>query len=305
MQLAPADIRALQVFRAVVEHQGFLGAQVALGLSQPAISQHLKSLEERLGAVLCHRGRQGFALTEQGRLVYEESRPLFSALGAFNSAVQHLGHDIRGMVRLGVVDNTISNPDLPVSVALHRFGLIAPDVSLNVRVASPEDLITELSNGTLDIAIMPGFMDNDSIVFIPMILEYHALFCGKNHPLYHRAADTGLTRDDVAAHPFVVRRYASSQDLSEFPNARGTAAASNMEAQAILVLSGRYIGFLPEHYAQIWIQRDDMRCLGHNRWRQISRFGIAVRRSDRQSAAQKILIREVLSACTGMPNAAQ
>lgn len=141
-----------------------------------------------------------------------------------------------------------------------------------------EDLITELSNANLDIAIMPTFMDNDSIVFIPMIMEYHALFCGKNHPLYHRADDPRLTRDDVVAHPFVVRRYASSQDLSEFPSAKATAAASNMEAQAILILSGRYVGFLPEHYAQVWARRDDMRCLGPNRWRQISRFGIAMRR---------------------------
>ncbi|MCE2563253.1 LysR family transcriptional regulator [Komagataeibacter sp. FNDCF1] len=303
MQIAPADIRALQVFRAVVDHQGFLGAQVALGLSQPAISQHLRSLEERLGAVLCHRGRQGFALTEQGRLVYEESRPLFSALGAFNSAVQHLGHDIRGMIRLGVVDNTITNPDLPVPVALHRFGLIAPKVSLGVRVSTPEDLITELSNGNLDIAVMPAFMENDGIVFIPVIMEYHALFCSRAHPLYHRADDPGLSCADVAAHPFVVRRYASSQDLTDFPGAQATAAASNMEAQAILILSGRYIGFLPEHYARIWRRDDELRCVGQSRWRQISRFGIAVRRSDRQSAAQKILIRELLSACRGVPDA--
>lgn len=66
MHVAQSDLRSLAVFRAVVEHGSFLGAQVALGLSQSSVSFHMKALEERLGFRLCRRGRAGFELTDRG-----------------------------------------------------------------------------------------------------------------------------------------------------------------------------------------------------------------------------------------------
>ena len=73
MRLSPADFRSLMVFRAIVEHRGFTGAQLALGMSQSTVSFHLKSLEERLGFQLCRRGRGGFKLSERGQEVFERS----------------------------------------------------------------------------------------------------------------------------------------------------------------------------------------------------------------------------------------
>ncbi|MGO7888897.1 LysR family transcriptional regulator, partial [Rhizobium ruizarguesonis] len=54
------------MFRAVVDHKSFLGAQIALGLSQSAVSFHIKALEDRLGFKLCQRGRSVFELTDRG-----------------------------------------------------------------------------------------------------------------------------------------------------------------------------------------------------------------------------------------------
>ena len=73
MQTSNPDLTSLTVFRAVVEHRGFLGAQVALGLSQSAVSFHLNALEQRIGFRLCQRGRSGFQLTDRGSFVYEDS----------------------------------------------------------------------------------------------------------------------------------------------------------------------------------------------------------------------------------------
>ena len=73
MQVSNSDLTSLAVFRSVVEHRGFLGAQVALGLSQSAVSFHIKGLEQRLGFRLCRRGRSGFELTDRGAIVYDQS----------------------------------------------------------------------------------------------------------------------------------------------------------------------------------------------------------------------------------------
>jgi DNA-binding transcriptional LysR family regulator len=74
MQISNPDLTSLAVFRSVVEHRSFLGAQVALGLSQSAVSFHIKGLEQRLGFRLCRRGRSGFELTDRGAIVYEQSK---------------------------------------------------------------------------------------------------------------------------------------------------------------------------------------------------------------------------------------
>ena len=81
MRLSPSDLRALTVFRALGEGQGFLGAQITLGMSQSTISFHLKALEERVGFQLCHRGRRGFQLTERGR----DFRPVLLAMLDFGN----------------------------------------------------------------------------------------------------------------------------------------------------------------------------------------------------------------------------
>ncbi len=71
MLLAQSDLRSLSVFRAVVEHKSFLGAQITLGLSQSAVSRQISALERELKAPLFHRHARGLILTEQGSVVAE------------------------------------------------------------------------------------------------------------------------------------------------------------------------------------------------------------------------------------------
>jgi DNA-binding transcriptional LysR family regulator len=70
-QVSDVDIRLLRVFRSVVEAGGVSAAELELNIGRSAISRHLKDLETRLNVVLCRRGRGGFALTDEGRHVYE------------------------------------------------------------------------------------------------------------------------------------------------------------------------------------------------------------------------------------------
>src|SRR6202021_340023 len=102
MQLSNSDLTSLTVFRAVAEHRGFLGAQVALGLSQSAVSFHMKALEQRIGFRLCRRGRSGFELTDRGAIVYDQSKLLFLGLGAFESAVGGLRDRLGDTLRRGL-----------------------------------------------------------------------------------------------------------------------------------------------------------------------------------------------------------
>ena len=126
MRLSPADLRSLMVFRAIVEHRGFAGAQLALGMSQSTVSFHLKALEERLGFQLCRRGRGGFKLSDRGYEVFERSKSLLAAVTNFESALGELRHRIVGTLRVGFVDNTLTNPDIPLDEILERVSKPLP-----------------------------------------------------------------------------------------------------------------------------------------------------------------------------------
>lgn len=155
MQLAQSDLRSLAVFRAVVEHKSFLGAQITLGLSQSAVSFHIKALEDRLGFKLCRRGRSGFELTDRGALVHERSKVLFLALNAFESDIGTLKNRITGTLRLGLVDNTITDHDLPIHRIIARISEKAPEARIELVIDTPDALLSEIANGGLDIALLP------------------------------------------------------------------------------------------------------------------------------------------------------
>ena len=138
MQVSNSDLTSLAVFRSVVEHRGFLGAQVALGLSQSAVSFHIKGLEQRLGFRLCRRGRSGFELTDRGAIVYDQSKLLVLGLGAFENAVGGLRDRLVGTLRLGLVDNTVTDPEMPIYRVIAAVSRKAPEVIVKIEIKPPE-----------------------------------------------------------------------------------------------------------------------------------------------------------------------
>ena len=290
MRLSPADIRALIVFRALVDHAGFMGAQLELGMSQSTVSFHLKSLEERLGFELCKRGRRGFELTERGRAVYDASKQLVASLSHFEGSLGALQHQLIGTLRVGVVDNTITDENLSLPAVIGSCLRQSPDVEILLTVDTPEVLFAELANGGVDVAITPKV---DTVAGFEQTLfheERHSLYCGKRHPLF----DSDPTAADVETSDFVVRPYASSRELVHFSGVRVRARASNMEAQAAFVLSGELLGYLPEHFAHHWVVRGLMRPILSPATRIVSPFVAVTNSGGDYSPLQRFFLRELL-----------
>jgi len=301
MKIANTDLRALAVFRAVVEHQGFAGAQIALGLSQSAISFHVKALEERLGFALCRRGRGGFALTERGALVHARSDALFLSLDAFESEVGRLRDRITGTLRIGMIDNTVTDSGLPLPQVIGRIGARAPEARLDIAMADPETLVARLAGGALDLAILPETRLAEGLRLSPLHEERHLLYCGRGHPLFPRAAEVTETAE-IARWPFVGRPYANQRELGPFPGAVMPASAANMEAQAMFLLSGRYIGYLPAHYAKAHVAAGDLRVLGTG-FPLSSPLMLATRAGVRATPLQDLFLRELIAAIAAQASA--
>ena len=89
-QVSDVDMRLLRVFGAVVRCGGISAAELELNIGRSTISRHLKDLETRLGVTLCHRGRGGFVLTDEGSQVHEASLHLLTAIDVFRGRVDDI-----------------------------------------------------------------------------------------------------------------------------------------------------------------------------------------------------------------------
>lgn len=295
MQLAHSDLRSLAVFRAVVEHHGFVGAQVTLGLSQSTVSFHIKALETRLGFVLCERGRAGFRLTDRGKLVHERSTALFLALNDFESEIGTLRDKIVGTLRLGIVDNTLTYEGLPISRVIQRIRTLAPEAQISISIGEPEELAVEVANGALDTAIIPETKPISGVRMTPLFRERHLLYCARGHPLFGIPEDE-LTHRDVEAHSFVARNYGRLVELQKFPNAQVGALTAHMEVQAMFILSGAFIGYLPDHFARHRCELGELRGLLASTAPIDSQFVIVSRTGSRTTGLIDLFVRELVGA---------
>ncbi len=276
MRISDYTLRNLRTFCAVVEHSGFGGAQAVLGGSISAISTHLKDLELTLGFTLCHRGRAGFALTEKGEAVYDEAKQLLGSIETCETSLGQLRRVLTGHLRVGIVDSEASNPELPVHLAIRRFFLREQKVRLSLEVGTPETLAKGLQTGELHVAVGPFPQRHLNVEYTPVYVEEHALFCGENHSLFHRPNED-ITLAEVSRHPVTVRPYLHKSELAKFRSPIVTASVSNMEAQAMLVRSGCFLGFLPTHFARPWVQQNEMRQIRGLELEWQSQFYVALR----------------------------
>lgn len=248
MHVDTTDLRLLRIFLTIAESGGFAAAQGELNLSLPTISSHMATLESRLGLTLCRRGRGGFALTTEGNAIYEEVRHLFLALDRFEQRARALKDRLSGTLTLGIVDNTITDANLPLEKVFARFAQEAPDVVVSITTRPPSELLRDVVSRQLQLAIGSFPRIALGLHYIDLYTEQQNLYCGREHLLF-AAADDAVTIEQVRQHRIVARSYWGMRDMKVFAIAAPRAVVSDMESTARLILSGAYLGYLPDHYA--------------------------------------------------------
>lgn len=87
------SLKLIEVFGAVMEHGTTTDAAEHLGVSQPAVSNCVRSLEKQLGLLLFERAGRQLRPTEEAHLLYAESQPIFGMLRRLASEVHELKHN--------------------------------------------------------------------------------------------------------------------------------------------------------------------------------------------------------------------
>ncbi|WP_161598944.1 LysR family transcriptional regulator [Aidingimonas lacisalsi] len=258
--LTDFDLKLLRVFHAVVQAQGLAPAQQVLGLSLSTISIQLKQLEERLGFSLCERGRKGFSLTREGERIHESLNPLFSSITDFRDVVAELRGNLSGDLHFGVVDALATNQSAPLPKGFQNFTEQAPGVHLHVDISSPEELLQGLIDGRYHCILTPVEPTHDSIDSVTVFTERQRLYCGSDHPLFNET-DADRILEALKHTTLTDKSYASLPSIDDPRVTDQGPTVSHMESNALLILSGRYLGYLPQHYADYWVDKGLMKAL--------------------------------------------
>ena len=293
--LDKADMRLLRVFSTVVECGGFTPAQVVLNVSQSTISSHMSALEARLDMRLCERGRGGFRITEDGQRIYEAAQRLFRSVETFGSEVEALRGRLTGELHIGAVDNVVTNPDFALSEAIANFEKRHSEVRIQLHIQTPAQVESAVVDGRYQIGVGAYTKQISGIEYIPLLLERQTLYCGSTHPLFE-TPDKEIEVWDLTRYKYIKRPYVPDDHLPASEVLKPGAFAENMESIAILILSGSFIGFLPEHFAERWVDSGEMRAVLPEKMHFLSQMELLLRTTQPQTLAAQYLKADIIEA---------
>ena len=144
------DLELYRVFYAVAKHKHMTKASEELHISQPAISQSIKKLEDQLGGTLFLRSNKGMGLTEEGKMFYEYVKGALELINNAENEFTSFKDLSKGEIKIGC-STTLTK--LVLMNALKDFHLDYPNININITNDLTSNLINDLKLGKLDFVI--------------------------------------------------------------------------------------------------------------------------------------------------------
>jgi DNA-binding transcriptional LysR family regulator len=151
-----------------------------------------------------------------------------------------------------------------------------------VIVKSPGEIEQEVFSGAIDVAIGYFWHRAPLLEYVPLFMEKQTAYCGTGHPLFGRCNATEAELTDLV---WVHRRYPvpEANYFSCNPGVTAGPLAENMEAAALLIMSGKYIGYLPNHYAEPYVKQGLLRAPSKQLLSHDVMFHMATRKAPRRT----------------------
>ena len=155
----------MNTFLMVSEYLNFTKAAENLNMTQPAVSQQIKLLEEEVGVKLFIRNKNGLILTQQGEIVLKYARRQKALYEKMLMSLQNLEKSI-GVLRIGITHTSESNI---TASALAKFSIENNGSRIILTTDTIKNLYDKLENYELDLAIVDGAENNHK--FSSMLLD--------------------------------------------------------------------------------------------------------------------------------------
>ena len=192
------DTRQLAAFCAVVERKSFSQAAERLGVTQPAVSLQIRSLEQRLGRQLLDRSGRRVEPTEAGRRLYASAQRL---LAAEEHLLEDLDADDEGAVTGTLELGASTGPGgTVVPLLLCEFQEQHPDVRVRLTVSDTQTVVDRVAERELELGIVGAGRRHRGVAFEPFFRDEVVLAC----PAGHRFAGKTISLDDLKGEKLIV-----------------------------------------------------------------------------------------------------
>jgi DNA-binding transcriptional LysR family regulator len=192
------DTRQLAAFCAVVERKSFSQAAERLGVTQPAVSLQIRSLEQRLGRQLLDRSGRRVEPTEAGRRLYASAQRV---LAAEEHLLEDLDADDEGAIT-GTLDLGASTGPggTVVPLLLCEFQEQHPDMGVRLTVSDTQTVVDRVAERELELGIVGAGRRHRGVAFEPFFRDEVVLACSSDH----RFAGKTVSLDDLKGEKLIV-----------------------------------------------------------------------------------------------------
>ena len=171
------DLNLLRVFYHVAKTEQISKAAEILNVSQPAISQQIKSLEDQIGFKLFSRSKKGVKLTQEAEEIFAYCKNIFAQVESINHTLQNISSLDTGTLRIGASD-TICKYYLIDK--LKNFEELYPKIRYRVTNCTTTESLTLLKNNDVDIAFVHTPVTNQNFTFRPCLTLEDYFVCSKD-----------------------------------------------------------------------------------------------------------------------------
>jgi LysR family hydrogen peroxide-inducible transcriptional activator len=179
-RLRAFDLRQLECFCAVARAGSFTKAADELGIAQPSLSEQIAKLEQSLGGPLFERLNRRVELTPLAAAILGKAQALLDDAAALPDLLESARQGVGGPLRIGAIPTI-----LPYFLAprLAHFAARYPGVDLHVREGATAELVTQLLDGHLDLALLSLPVEGAGLVMKELFREPLLLAVPEHHPL--------------------------------------------------------------------------------------------------------------------------
>ncbi|MGW3310698.1 LysR family transcriptional regulator [Streptomyces sp. NPDC001073] len=198
------DLGALELLLAVARLGSLGGAARELGITQPAASSRIRSMERQLGVALVDRSPRGSRLTDAGALVTDWARRVVEAAAAFDAGAQALRHRRDSRLRVAA-SMTIAEYLLPGwLLALHSQ---RPDTAVSLLAGNSTTVVERLLSDEADLGFVEGLSVPPGLDSTVIAHDHLIVVAAPTHPWARRQRP--VPAEELASTPLILREKGS------------------------------------------------------------------------------------------------
>ena len=285
------NLNQLRIFYHTAKYQSCSQAAKDLCITQPAVTNQIRALENFYDLKLFKKKGRRIYLTDAGKTIYEYTRKIFAWEKELEDVMRDMGELKLGNLRVGT-STTYVRSLMPLLIS--SFSYVHPNIKIHLEEGNAMDMIRSLRNLKTEVAVVGKLPENPDIGFIPFCMEEVILIMAPNH---HLAKKKVLSFDEIMREPIIMRNNGSATRnlINELfslhqcePNI--LMETGNVEFIKQLVQRGESIGFISREAASLELRQKKLVTASLNNQKMFLDINVAYLKNETLSAPAKVFI---------------